>query len=55
MIVYPKEYLEKVGLLAKKYNVASIPTIVIEVDGKEAKRFVGFTDAKTIEGVLNSL
>lgn len=41
--------------LAQKYKVSSIPALVIEVDGKEVKRFIGFTDAKTLEEALGSL
>ena len=34
--------------LAMKYNVMSIPTIVIIKDGKEIKRFVGVQDKENL-------
>ena len=37
---------------AQKYNVMSIPTIVIELDGKEVKRFTGVTNASDIKQAM---
>lgn len=39
--------------IAIKYNVMSIPTIIIFKDGKEDKRFVGVTSKENILSVLN--
>ncbi len=39
--------------LAAKYNVMSIPTIIIFKNGKEEKRFVGVTSKENILNVLN--
>ncbi len=39
--------------MATKYGVRSIPTLVIEVDSKIVKQFVGLTQADTIEAALN--
>lgn len=39
--------------IAIKYNVMSIPTIIIFKDGKEDKRFVGVTRKENILSVLN--
>jgi len=39
--------------MTTKYGVRSIPTLVIEVDGKIVKQFVGLTQADTIDAALN--
>lgn len=39
--------------IAVKYNVMSIPTIIIFKDGKEYNRFVGVTSKGNILNVLN--
>lgn len=39
--------------IAIKYNVMSIPTIIIFKDGKEDKRFVGVTSKENILSALN--
>lgn len=54
-VTFKKANVDTEGALAQKYKVSSIPALVIEVDGKEVKRFVGFTDAKTLEKALSSL
>lgn len=41
--------------LASKYNVMSIPTMVVFKDGKEAKRIVGFRPKKELGSVLESV
>lgn len=33
---------------AQKYGIMSIPTIVLELEGKELKRFTGVTNKNTI-------
>ena len=38
--------------LAIKYNVMSIPTIVIFKEGKEVKRFVGVTDIEELKNEI---
>lgn len=37
--------------ITDKYNVMSLPTIIILEDDKEIKRFVGFTQASEINSV----
>lgn len=37
---------------AQKYGVMSIPTLVIELDGKEVKRFTGVTTASDIKQAM---
>lgn len=39
--------------LALNFNISSMPTIIIFKDGKEIKRFIGFTPKSKIEYVLN--
>jgi len=41
--------------LASKYNVMSIPTMVVFKDGQEAKRIVGFRPKKELGSVLDSV
>ena len=41
--------------LAQRYNVRSVPTVVIEKDGQEVKRFVGVQPAQTYVSAINSL
>lgn len=38
--------------VAGKYNVTSIPTVILFVDGKESKRVVGVRDKKSFEALL---
>ena len=40
---------------SSKYNVTSIPTVILFVDGKESKRVVGVRDKKTFQGFLNAV
>lgn len=41
--------------LAVKYNIRSVPTLVIEVDGQEVKRTLGMQSKPTLINLLNSL
>ncbi len=45
--------VDEAGDLAAKYNVMSIPTIIIFKNGIENKRFVGVTSKENILNVLN--
>ena len=38
-----------------KYNIRSVPTLVIEVDGQEVKRTLGMQSKPTLINLLNSL
>jgi thioredoxin 1 len=40
---------------ALKYNIRSVPTLVIEVDGQEVKRTLGMQSKPTLVNLLNSL
>lgn len=40
------------GDLAMKYNVSSIPTIMIIKNGEVSKTFVGVTEKETIKGAI---
>jgi thioredoxin 1 len=39
---------------ALKYNVTSIPTVILFVDGQEAKRVVGVRDKKTYQTLIDA-
>jgi len=41
--------------VASKYQVTSIPTVVLFKDGKEVDRFVGLRDANTIKEMVTSV
>lgn len=41
--------------LTVKYNIRSVPTLVIEVDGQEVKRTLGMTTKPELINLLNSL
>ncbi len=45
--------VDEAGDLAAKYNVMSIPTIIIFKNGIENKRFIGVTSKENILNVLN--
>lgn len=47
-----KVNVDEAGEIAVKYNIMSIPTIIIFKEGKEYKKFVGVTSK---ENILNSL
>lgn len=40
---------------SKEKNVSAIPTIIIEKDGNEMKRFVDFTDESTLSKEIETL
>jgi thioredoxin 1 len=40
---------------AMKYGVRGIPTIVVEKDGQEVKRFVGYTSKEVLKETVESL
>lgn len=40
--------------VALKFNVTSIPTVILFVDGKEAKRVIGVRDKKTFQTMLDA-
>lgn len=41
--------------LALQYNIEAIPTLVIQKDGVEIKRFVGVTKGSELSSELNKL
>lgn len=45
--------VDDVENIAMKYNVMSIPTMIIFKNGKEVKRFVGVTSKNNIVNALN--
>jgi len=47
-----KVSVEEESALAARFRVMSIPTVILFVDGKEEKRFVGVQPIATYEGVL---
>ncbi|KCZ72379.1 thioredoxin [Candidatus Methanoperedens nitroreducens] len=40
--------------LAAKYTIHAVPTLILEKDGAVFKRYVGVTNAKTLEADLNA-
>lgn len=46
--------VDKAQVASSKYNVTSIPTVILFVDGKEAKRVVGVRDKKTFQTMIES-
>ena len=40
--------------LFMEYNVRSVPTSIILVDGKEVSRYIGFTDIASYIGFVNT-
>jgi thioredoxin len=46
--------VEQSQVVASKYKVTSIPTIILFVDGQEVKRVVGVRDKKTFQTMLNA-
>ena len=47
-----KVNVDESGELAMKYNVASIPTIMVFKNGELSKTFIGVTDKDTIKNEL---
>ncbi len=43
------------GDLADRFDISSIPTLVILKDGREVRRFVGVTDEATLKEAVRSL
>ncbi|ADI73005.1 Thioredoxin domain protein [Methanohalobium evestigatum Z-7303] len=43
------------GEMARNYNVMAVPTIVIEKDGEEVKRFTGLKQADVLSAELDKL
>lgn len=43
------------GDMARKYSVMAVPTIVIEKDGEEVKRFMGLKQADALSAELDKL
>lgn len=41
-------------IIVKRYNITSIPTLIVFKDGKDSMRFVGVTKAKKLIGAINS-
>ncbi|UGV40480.1 thioredoxin fold domain-containing protein [Methanococcoides orientis] len=41
--------------LAGKYGISAVPTLIIEKDGAEVKRFTGVTSADVLRSELNQL
>lgn len=52
-VTFRKVNVDKDRQMATRYGVRSIPMLVIEVDGKIVKQFVGLTQADALETVLN--
>lgn len=52
-VTFRKVNVDNDRQMATKYGVRSIPMLVIEVDDKIIKQFVGLTQADAIEATLN--
>ena len=52
--VVAKVNVDEVSDAPAKFNVASIPTLVVMKDGKEVKRFVGVSSAAELGAALDS-
>lgn len=46
--------VDKAQNAAKKFNVASIPTVILFINGEEAKRVVGVRDKQTFKTMLDA-
>jgi len=46
--------IDNEGDLAAKFNVSSIPTLLILKDGEEANRFIGVTSKSDLAAALDS-
>ncbi len=46
--------VDKAQVSASKYNVTSIPTVILFVNGKEVKRVVGVRDKKTFQSMIDA-
>lgn len=47
--------VDTLGVVAEKYNVFSIPTLVLFVDGKEVARKVGFLPLEPLKRFIDSI
>ena len=43
------------SLLAQKYNISAVPTLIVFLDGEEIKRMVGLQTLEILEDLLNPL
>ncbi len=46
--------IDNEGAVAERYNVSSIPTLLVIKDGKEHKRFIGVTSKSVLAAALDS-
>ncbi len=46
--------VDKAQMVASKFNVTSIPTIILFVNGEEVKRVVGVRDKKTFQTMIDA-
>jgi thioredoxin 1 len=53
-VTIAKVDVDKAQETARNYNVASIPTVIMFVDGTEVKRVVGVRDKKTFQLMLDA-
>jgi len=54
VVTVAKVDIDKESALAARYEVMSIPTVVLFQDGREIKRFVGVQPKETYENVLKT-
>ncbi len=53
-LLIAKVNVDEEGGSASRYNVASIPTLILFKDGKEVNRFVGLRQEAELAGVLDA-
>jgi thioredoxin-like negative regulator of GroEL len=53
-INYEKIDVDSESLLASKYNIRSVPTLILLVDGKEMKRMSGVRQSQEILNFYNN-
>lgn len=53
-VTFVKVNVDHLPNIRKKYQAASIPTIILFKDGKEIERRVGGCDAKTLKAFINT-
>jgi thioredoxin 1 len=51
-VCFGKVNVDESGMVASKYGVMSIPTVVMFVDGKEVNRQVGFAGKEGYEAMI---
>ena len=54
-LTFAKANVDIASRATQKYNVSSIPTLIIFKDGKELKRRTGGCDLKTLQSFVNNL